>query len=46
MSIAAFSTQNIRAFFLARQLGQCAKRRRSKRYVLGPGLAVGQVQIN
>ena len=38
------SGQNIRAVILARQLGQHAKRGRSERYGLGPGLAIGQEQ--
>ena len=44
MSIAAPGGQNVWAVFLARQIGQRAKRRRPKRHGFGAGLAVGKYQ--
>ena len=41
MSVPAFGGENIRAAFLAPEFGQRPERRRPKRHVLGPALAVG-----
>jgi hypothetical protein len=44
MSVSAFCWQSVGAAFLARQLGERAKRWRPERHRVGSGFAVGQEQ--